>query len=94
MQNLSLYILRLMIVASSAGQGGIVSLAQFRRVNKIPPTTFHRHVTDLIEHGFIDRVGRDKYCLKSAFKSLVLMASQHPPVASKFDTTVWTGAKF
>lgn len=92
--NLALYLLRLIIVSSSVGQGGLVSLSEFRKSNKIPTATFHRHINSLIDHGFIVRISRDVYTLKSEFLDHAMMAKHQLPLSAEFDQTKWEGFPF
>lgn len=58
--NLALHIFAHILVY---GSGVGVSLAQYRLENQIPTATFYRHVKNLIDMGFIVRLGRDSYAI-------------------------------
>ncbi len=59
-------------VASGRVGGCEFGLAHLWRNCGIPKATFYRSVKHLIDDGFIDRVGRNKYRLNSDFKKLCL----------------------
>lgn len=88
--NLALYILRLVIVSASTGEGGLINLGEFRRSNRIPSTTFHRHINSLIDHGFIVRISRDTYTLKAEFVEHVMSARYQLPLPSEFNAALWS----
>jgi hypothetical protein len=92
--NLALYILRHMVLSASVGEGAIVSLSQYRRVNRIPNSTFNRHVNNLIDEGFICRVGRDKYSLRGEFIDHVIIAHHQKPLQANITGEQWSEFPF
>lgn len=87
--NLALHILRYMIVSASVGQGSLVKLSPFREQIKAPRETFHRHINNLIENGFISRVSRDVYTLNTKFIDHVIIAHHQLPKTSMPTSGDW-----
>jgi DNA-binding IclR family transcriptional regulator len=65
--NLALILLREAIL-QAAGEGNKgIKLAWFKRLHKIPNSTFYRHIANLIDEGFLIRESRDNYVLHGQF---------------------------
>lgn len=74
--NLALVILRYVILGLSIGESESVPLSDFKKFNRIPSGTFHRHVNSLIQQGFLQRKSRDKYVLNSLFVERVTQVKE------------------
>lgn len=49
-----------------------VKLSKWRKKNKIPNSTFYRHVESLKSLGIVETIGRDKYRLTGRFTQKVM----------------------
>jgi len=65
--NLSLYILGYMLRWTVGERENSFKLSEFRKENRIPYSTFNRHLSSLIRLGFVTKLGRDNYRVSTEF---------------------------
>lgn len=65
--NLALHIMIYMLRWTVGEVDSEFKLSQYRKENRIPYTTFHRHLNTLLKNGVVKKIGRDNYRISEAF---------------------------